>query len=532
VSTVLSDIAKASARGSFFLFLGNTSSTIILALASIVIARLLGPENYGLYTLAMVAPSFLIALSDIGISPALTRFLARFHSESENRKVAGLIKAGIIFKSVFSLLISIMLLLLSQTIATWVLKRPSLDLLIRFTALYLVGQAIFITLDSIFIGLDKMENSALLVNIQAITKAVTSSLLVILGMGAIGAILGAGLGVLLATGTGIAMLLARIRPNLYGHNHGENVDFFQGVRLMVPYGMPLYLSTLIISLLTLYQNFILAQFVSNIEIGNYTIAINFSILVTLVASPMATSLFPAFSKLSVKKDRNMVDKMFKLSVKYTSLLVIPASFAVAVLSNEAVYTLYGSQYGFAPSYLALYVLSFLCTGLGMLVVGNFFNGQGDTKTTLRINLVNLGLYTPLVSVMTFLYSVPGLIASLIISQFLSAIYALFLARKKYVVTVDFTSSIRIGVAALSSALLTYLFLTLVPLFNPVYKLVVGGLLYAISFLIFAPLTGAVNISDIVNLREILSELGPLTPLFNIPLNLVEKTLMYLQSRPK
>jgi len=356
--TELSDIAKASARGSFFLFLGNTSSTIIMAIASILIARLLGPENYGLYTVAMIVPSFLIPISDLGISPALTKFSARFHSEGKNRKVVGLIKAGIIFKFIFSLLLSLVPLFLSESIAAYVLRRPSIGLLIRFTSLYLVGQAIFITLDSIFIGLDKMENNTLLMNMQAVTKTVASPLLIILGMGAIGAILGAGLGFLLAAGIGVTVLLLRICPSLYSRNHGENVDFFQGLRLMVPYGMPLYLSTLIHSLFAQYERFTLALFVSDIEIGNYTIAINFSVLIALLSYPIATSIFPAFSKLSIKEDRSMVEKMFKISVKYTSLLMVPASLALAVLSKELVYTLYGSQYGLAPNYLALYILTF------------------------------------------------------------------------------------------------------------------------------------------------------------------------------
>lgn len=530
MSTKLNDIAKASARGSFFLFLGNTSSTIIMALTSILIARLLGPENYGLYALAMIAPSFLITLSDIGISPALTRFSARFHSEGKDRKVAGLIKAGIISKSVFSLLLSLVLLLLSQSIATLVLKRPSLGLLIRFTSLYLFGQAIFITLNSIFIGLDKTENSALLMNIQAITKAVSSPLLIILGMGAIGAILGAGLGFLLAAGTGIAVLFLHICPSLYSRNHGENVDFFQGLRLMVPYGMPLYLSTLVFSLLTLYQRFILAQFVSNVEIGNYTIAMNFSVLVTLLAYPIATSLFPAFSKLSIKKNRNMMEKMFKLSVKYTSLLVIPASFAVAVLSKEVVYTLYGSQYQLAPSYLVLYVLSFLCTGLGMLVVGNFFNGQGDTKTTLRISLANLGLSVPLAFTMTFLYGVPGLIISFLASQLLSTTYALFLVHKKYEVTIDLLSSVRTGVASLSSAILVYIFITFATIPIPIFKLAIGGSLYVTSFLVFAPLLRVINKVDIENLDELLKELAPIYPIAKWILNLEEKILAWKRLR--
>ena len=524
MSTELSDVAKASARGSFFLFLGTTSSTIIMALGSILIARLLGPENYGLYTIAMIAPSFLIALSDLGISPALTRFSAHFHSKGKDQKVVGLIQAGIIFKFVLSLIISLVLLLLSESIATRVLRRPGLGLLIRFTSLYLVGQAIFTTLDSIFIGLDKTENSGLLMNVQAVTKTVASPLLIILGMGALGAILGAGLGLLLAAAIGVTVLLLRLYPSLHGRNHEENVDFIQALRLMIPYGMPLYLSTLILSLLTQYQRFTLALFVSNMEIGNYAIAMNFSVLVTLLAYPIATSLFPAFSKLNIKEDQDKVEKMFKLSIKYTSLLVIPASLAVAILSKELVYTLYGSQYGLAPSYLALYILSFLCTGLGMFVVGNLFNGQGDTKTTLRINLVSLGLSVPLAFIMTFLYGVLGLVASLLASQFLSAIYALFLAREKYAVTVDWASSLRTGVASLLSALLVYIFITFAPIPISIFRLAIGGSLYVTSFLAFAPLLRVISKVDIENLDELLKELGPIYPIARRILNLEEKIL--------
>jgi len=523
MSTELRDVAKVSARSSFFLFLGKTSSTVIMAIASILVARLLGPENYGLYTVAIIAPSFLIALSDLGISPALTRFSARFHSEGKDRRVISLIKAGIIFKFVFSLLLSLILLLLSDTIATDVLRRPGVGLFIRFTSLYLVGQAIFTTLDSIFMGLDKMENCCLLMNIQAITKAVASPLLIILGMGVIGAILGAGLGFLLASGIGVTMFFLLLCPRLFNCNQGENVNFFQALRLMLPYGIPLYLSTLILNLVTQYQSFILARFVSNMEIGNYTTAMNFSILIALLSYPIATSLFPAFSKLSIKYDRNMVERMFKLSVKYTSLLVIPASIAIAVLSKELVYALYGSQYGLAPSYLVLYILSFLCVGLGMYVVESFFNGQGDTRATLRMSLVNLGLSLPLALILAFLYGVFGLVTSVLATQLLSSTYGLFLARKKYGVTVDWGSSLRTGVASLSSALLVYIFIAFVPIPILIFKLAVGGSIYVASFLAFAPLLKVISKEDIRNLDELSKELT-IYPIAKRILNLEEKIL--------
>jgi len=524
MSTEVGDIAKASARGTFFLFIGKTSSTIIMAVASILVARLLGPENYGRYTMALIVPSFFVVLSDLGISAALIRFSARFRSEGRYRKVVGLVKAGIIAKLGSSLLLSIVLLLLSQSIATWVLKRPSTGLLVRFTSLYLVGAGVFMTLNSVFIGLDRTENSSLLMNTHAITKAVASPLLIIFGMSAIGAILGAGLGVLLAAGLGVTMLLLRICPSLVSGNLGKNIGFFQALRLMAPYGIPLYLSSLILSLLPQYQRFTLALFVSDMEIGNYTTAMNFSVLISLITYPIATSLFPAFSKLSIKECRDRVEEMFKFSLKYISLLVIPASVVMAVLSKELVYTLYGSQYQLAPSYLALYVLSFLYCGLGMFVVGSFFDGQGDTKITLRINLMNLGLTVPLAFTLTYFFGVPGLIVSFLVSQFLSSTYGLFLVHKKYAVTMDWASSFRTGLASLTSALLVYILITFAPIPTSVLKLAAGGSLFVGSFLVFAPFFGVINKVDIRNLDKLLSGLAPIYPIARRILKLEEKIL--------
>jgi len=80
VTSLLSDenevvqIAKESARGGYYLFVGNTLSTGILTVASIIIARLLGPNDYGLFSLTIAVPSLFIGLVDFGITSAITRF--------------------------------------------------------------------------------------------------------------------------------------------------------------------------------------------------------------------------------------------------------------------------------------------------------------------------------------------------------------------------------------------------------------------------------------------------------------------------
>jgi O-antigen/teichoic acid export membrane protein len=493
-----------------------------MAIASILVARLLGPENYGLYVLAMIPASLLTTLSNFGISPALVKFCAQFHSEQKNKKVISLIKTGIIFNLTLSILLILVLLVLSEAFATWFLRRPGLDLPIRLTGVYLIGQMIYNTVDSVFIGLDKTEKNGFIMNVQAITKAVASPLL-ILGLGAVGAVLGAGLGVLLAAVIGTATLFFTLYT-LDNHSSGENFNFMQGLSLMIRYGMPIHMSTLILSFLGQYKSYLLALFVSDVEIGNYSIAINLSILMILLSYPITTSLFPAFSKLSIKKDRDIVEKMFKLSVKYTSLLIIPASLVVAVLSEEAIHILYGLQYQLAPGYLSLHMLIYLCAGLGTLVWSSFFNGQGDTRTTLKIYLVYSALTVPLAFVMTSLYGVLGQIISHIVAEFLFNIYALFLARKKYEITLDWVSFFRTAGASFSSAMLVYIFIKFAPVTNIVFRLAVGGLIFVASYLVFAPLFKVIGKEDIRNLNEMTKDLTPIYPIAKRILSLEEKIL--------
>ena len=518
-------MARASVRGSFFLFLGMVSSNIIMALTSIFVARLLGPEDYGLYTVILVVPSFLVAFSDLGISPALTKFSSRLHIEGNDRKAANLIKAGIFFKLIFTTTISMFLLVVSEGIATHILNRPGTGHLIRITILYLLGQAILQSVNSAFISLDKTEKSSILMNVRAVIKAVASILLIIIGFGVAGAVIGTGLGFVFAAASGAVTLLLLTCPELERNSEqSENISFSQGLKELIHFGAPLYLSAIIVGFQVQIKGVLLALFTSDFGIGNYKTALNFAVIITLLASPIATTLFPAFSKLNIEKDRNSIEKMFKLSVKYTSLIIIPASIATAILSKNIVYTLYGYQYQIAPTYLSFYMLTFLCTAIGMYVIPALFNSQGNTRTTLKINLINLAISIPLASILIPLYDIPGLISSILASHLISTGYGLYQVKRMYKISIERVSSLKIIVTSLLSALPPYILLKSTSLTNSIFNIALGGTLYITSFLVFAPILGAITKEDIENLENLLKELPLIYPIIKYILILEKKVL--------
>jgi O-antigen/teichoic acid export membrane protein len=65
-------IGKVSATGSFQLFLGIATSTTIMAIGTIILARLMTPEEYGLYSIALIPFYMIILFRDWGVNAAIT----------------------------------------------------------------------------------------------------------------------------------------------------------------------------------------------------------------------------------------------------------------------------------------------------------------------------------------------------------------------------------------------------------------------------------------------------------------------------
>ena len=145
---------------------------------------------------------------------------------------------------------------------------------------------------------------------------------------------------------------------------------------MLRYGLPQSGAIIMSGFLLQFYAFLIAFYLSDQIIGNYNLALNFSIIVSFFVTPIQTLLFPAFSKLDPKKDQKTLQNVFKYSVKYSSLLVLPATFMVMALSEPAVATLFPGKYELTPLYLSLYIISFLYTAFGRLSSLNLIKGQG------------------------------------------------------------------------------------------------------------------------------------------------------------
>jgi len=527
MSDRLAVIAEQSTSGGFSLFLGNASATFIGAVVVVIIARLLGPEDYGVYALCFTIPSLAVALAGLGLGPALTRHSARLTSEGRESELAVMLRSVLISSLLLAALALMLVLLASDYIAAFGLRRPGIGEYVRLASFLIIFQMIFTVTSSALIGLGRMGYASLMMTIQSAVKAVASPTLVMVGFGVAGAIFGHITGFMVAAGLGLVLLVAKRYKNLSIRSKKSSIGYFESLRIAVKYGLPLYLSGLLTTLVIQYQNLVLAQIVADFEIGNFNAAVNFSALLSLVAYPIATALFPAFSKVNLDSESNDLRRMFEVSVKYGSFLLIPASVIVATLSEDLVSTIYGQSYGSAPLYLSIYVAVFLLAGFGSIILGPLFNGIGETKQTLKITVVTAALFLFTAPVMAQAFQVVGLILAFLASDLAGTAYGLNVAYKMFHLRLDINSSLRIYLTSGISIVPTLLLLSVVNL-PSLLNIAIGVLTYLASYLTFSPLTGAIKRTDVENLSQILGKIKIVNPIIK-PIMIYENRLLSLST---
>jgi len=500
-SDELATIAQKAARGGLFLFIGNAASTAILAIGAIIVARLLGPSDYGQYTLALVVPFLLVSLSDVGMTYAIIRLPARLRADNDHARANKLIRRGFLLKLAVSMAAFILCYVAAAPIATLIMNRPQLAPFIQLASIIIVFQAVFEATSYSFIGLDLMQYSAGLQIVQAVLKGTLAPALVLTGLGISGAVLGYVIALIAAALPGALLLFAR-------HARSPSRPAEQAsseLRQLLGYGLPLYLASIFLVVLSQYQNIVLPRFASNVEIGNFSATWNFTTLMLVLVYPITMAMFPMFSKMDPEKQRSDLARGFVLAVKYTSMLMIPASVMVMLFSRDLIYLTYGSGYTFAPQYLVLLSALYLATGIGYLIVGSFLTGVAQTGTILRMSALTLVIYLPLGPAFTWLGGPRGLLLAYLVSNTIATTYGLKRIAFAFDARPDLKTSGRILLAALGAAVPTLLLTQLDGLGPGVLNLITGGLLYLAVYLTLMPMLRAASKQDIINLRTILGK---------------------------
>jgi O-antigen/teichoic acid export membrane protein len=489
---------QVSAKGSLILVLGQMGSTLISAIGTILIARILGSTYFGVISIAYIPVNIALLLLNNGIGSAIIKYLAENRYEENKQSLRKIVLAGFTVNVVIGLLASISLYLLAGYIANQVFQIAELTQLIKILSVSVLAQSLLNTSYAVFVGYERMEIRSIVSMLYSVLKSVIGPVLVFLGYGVVGAAYGHTLPYLAAgiAAVFLVILLSRGEPSTSPNS------FFHYVLLISRYSYPLFFSSLLSGSLNQILYFILPFYVSASIMGNFSAATNFSVLVTLFTTPLSTATFPLLSKL--KPDDGVLEFVFQSIIKYESMIVFPVAAAVFALSGHLVEILYGATYPSTPFFIQILMLNYLFIGLGGNVVGNLLNSQKETKVTFQMTLIYLLIGAPMGLLLIPRLGVVGFQVTQMLAPKLGLFYALWWIKSRYRISVDMNTTFKITVSTLIGFTSCIIITNLIDV-NPWAELMLGGGVLAVSYLLSILLTRALTRKNVEDIHRIAAE---------------------------
>jgi O-antigen/teichoic acid export membrane protein len=456
---------------------------------------------------------------DWGINSAITKYIASFRVSHKEEEMHDVIVAGLIFEVAVGLALSLLSFSLANFVASTVFHRPESAYYIAIVSVSIISGALLTASQAVFVGFERMELNSFTLICQAVVKTATGPVLVFLGYSVLGAVIGYTLSFTAAAIIGVAAFyFILFKPLRKRATKTSNIA--KTLKTMAKYGAPLSISSILGGILAQIYALIMPSFADNTMIGNYSTAANFSVLLTFFSIPIATVLFPAFAKLDPKNEPELLKTVFTSSIKYTSILLVPATMVLMTLSGPMIGTLYGEKYVYGPFFLTIAVIVNLSALLGSLSSGSLLFGLGETRMLMKQSIMTLAIGLPLGFVLIPTLGITGLIVANSFAGVPSMIWGLYWIFKHYKAKADFQSSAKILLASAIAAATAYLPTYFLNTFSWV-KLVIGLIIFLAVYLLGAPVVGAVSQVDIANLRTMFSGMDIVSKIMSLPLNAAE-----------
>ncbi len=410
----MGDISKYAITSYLHIFVGTFSATVLLGLNSIIIARLLGPANYGLYNLSFSIPYFLLYFIDLGMTTAAQRYISEFVAKG---KLAGAKKVFLITSSymlTLSLVFTVLFLILSDYVASSILNRPELAIYLRISAFVILLETVFRYISyNQLLALGKSHVSSFIDFLHALLRFILAPLLIILGFGIAGAIFGLLAGYAVAGIVGITYLVYIFR--------GIKAEGDISLKSIFSYNIPFAILGTIGLISGEVQYILLSRLTIASDIGNYAAANN--LLATIIAiftTPLAQITLPTFSRIT--DERQYAEAVMKYS-KYALLITLGAQGMLFSVSFPLVYLLYGEKYSLAPYLLQLsLILSILTSFLSLYGRNTIFYIKRIYKIPIVENIINISVFIPLTYFLLLRFGIVGMIFSSWASSVVSTIY--------------------------------------------------------------------------------------------------------------
>jgi O-antigen/teichoic acid export membrane protein len=369
------------AKGGGILFFGTILGILLAIINQILLGRILGVENYGLFYLAFTIVTVFLPFTTLGLYGSLPRFLPFHFGRGEKDVARSAIRFSQVLVFFISILFCVVVFFFSEKISTDIFHNGNLTMILKYFAVGIPLLSLSNILEAVIRSFKAVKFKVAVFDIGIWVVRLTFFIpFIVIGYALFGAIIS----YLIAMIFTIFTSMFFIRKKLFSDQ--LKYQTIPVAKKLLSFSWPLAF-TAIISLFYLKTDvLLLGYYYNSTDVGLYMPALIIAQYVTLFAAPFAYIFLPVVSELFGKADKTTIESLFKSASKWIFMMVLPVFIYLLLFPEEVITLLYGS--GYSEGYLALVILA---TGVSMNtftgMTGGILVGGGYTKLNLTVEII-------------------------------------------------------------------------------------------------------------------------------------------------
>lgn len=368
------DVAHSSTRGTIWNGLAYSASKLALFPATVILARLLTPESFGLLALALLVLTYFDTLRDFGISAGLIQ-------RSGEDGLADSVAFWLCLMTGAAATLAV--ILLAPLLAAF-FDEPALTLVIRVLAITLLVDGAASVFEAILRKRLEFRRRVGPELGRALAKSTTSIAMALVGAGVWSLVAGQIVGSLIG-----AALYARVTSWVPELRYDKRV-----ARSLLRYGKQIFVLALLAVIVKDIDYMIIGKRLAAEALGYYSLAFRFPEMIILgICYVFSQTAFPVFAK--VKDDREQLLESARLTLHSLMAVTLPLGVGIALVAPELVKLFYSEKWLPAVEPMRWLALYATVSSVGF-VAGDVY------KATARVGILNL------VVLVKFLVTVPVL----------------------------------------------------------------------------------------------------------------------------
>jgi len=348
---------------------------------TIILARFLLPENFGVYSLTMSIAVIFMTFADLGINQALIRYFSL--NLKNKKKSAAYFQYILKIKFLVSITIALLLLVLAYPLSFFIFKKPELFVPLLLSAVFIFTLLFVFFFSSPFYAIKKVKYIGIKELIFQIARIVIV-LIIFFSIPFVYYIYGIIIGLILTNLLVLFILiiwLKKLAPFIFEKSK-EKIDKI-GVLKFLSY---VTIASLSLLLFIYVDTIMLGFFVSFSYVGFYKVAFSFVLGIAGLFGYLGLVLIPIFTKLEGQR----LGKVFNKVLRFILIFSIPSVFGILALGKYFIRFLFGWEY--LPSTFPFYFLSLmLISYIPTMLIRTLFLSKGKSKYVAKVTLIALFL---------------------------------------------------------------------------------------------------------------------------------------------